>query len=55
MAPGASPAPGPAVPSASTPRAAGMAAISSSILAVSRAIWAVRASYWSSSIRASSP
>ena len=45
---------GPVVPSASTPWAAGIAAISSSIRVVSVSIWAVRASIWSSSIRASS-
>src|SRR6266568_1559319 len=48
------PAWGPVVPSAFTPWAAGMAAISSSIRAVSLPIWADRASTWSSSIRASS-
>src|SRR6266542_3745107 len=48
------PASGPVVPSVSTPCAAGMAASSSWIRAVRRSIWAVRASYWSSSRRASS-
>ena len=49
------PAPGPVVPSASMPCAAGIAAISSLTRAVSWSIWAVRASIWSSRMRASSP
>jgi len=48
------PAPGPVVPSASTPCAAGIAASSSSMRVVSMPIWPPRASIWSSSMRASS-
>ena len=53
-APSPFPAVGPVVPSASTPWAAGIAAISSSIRVVSVPACADRASIWSSSIRASS-
>ena len=49
------PLPGPVVPSAPVPCAAGVAAISSVMRAVSWSIWPVRASIWSSRMRASSP
>ncbi|MGO8979793.1 MAG: hypothetical protein ACLQER_10940 [Streptosporangiaceae bacterium] len=54
-APGPRLAPGPVTPSASTPHAPGIAAISSPARLVIVSMWAVRASIWSSSIRASSP
>ncbi|MGD0377608.1 MAG: hypothetical protein ABSB01_23875 [Streptosporangiaceae bacterium] len=46
-APGLRPAPGPVTPSASTPHAPGIAAISSATRLVIVSMWAVRASIWS--------